>query len=221
MIVKLNDEQIAYVNQWWPHFGTAIVAKDLGLDSVSVKRYVDANKLHILDKPLRLCIVCRVNYQRPNSESGRRHPAKCFECGSLKRKVVRKANDFLVRGSMTLEDYFRVSANTLNSRNKLRHKVDDRITWLDLIEIYRVQNGKCFYSNVELYLPFGDNVTGEFGITAGSMNPHTLSFDRYDSNIPYTKDNIRLCTYQVNMGKNVFSSEQFKAMCAAVASHSI
>lgn len=220
MIIKLNDEQAAYVNKWWPHFGTVIVANDLGLDSASIKRYVDINKLHILDKPLRLCTVCRVNYQRPNSASGRRHPAKCIECASGDRKVVRAINDRSTRAKMTFEDYFRVSANTLNYRNKTRYGVSDRITFLDLINMYKEQDGKCFYSGIELFLPYGDNISGEFGTAAGSMNPNTISFDRYDSGIAYTKDNIRLCTYQVNVAKNAFTAEQFTAMCASVTSHS-
>lgn len=80
-------------------------------------------------------------------------------------------------------------------------------------------NGLCFYSGVQLDMPY--EVETEFGVKAGSMNPNVLSFDRYDSNVPYIKHNIRLCTYQVNIAKNSYTSEQFIAMCALVAAHSV
>lgn len=144
MIIKLNDEQIAYVKQWWPHFGTTIVAKDLGLDSVSVKRYVDANKLHILDKPLRLCTVCRVNYQRVATTSLHRQPAKCLDCIANRRRLLRIDNEYLVRSTMSLESFFRASANTLNYRNRTRHNSDANITYLELIDLYEQQQRFMF-----------------------------------------------------------------------------
>lgn len=213
MIIKLNDEQIAYVKEWWPHFGTVIVAGDLGIDSTSVKRFVDGAKLHILDKPDRLCTVCRVNYQVPNL-NGRRQLARCKDCIAVNRKELRIDREREIRKLMTFDSFFKASARTLNYRNRTKHDSDALVSYLDLIDIYNTQNGLCFYSGVKLHMPYG--ISSDYGVNAGSMNPDVLSFDRFDSNLPYTKENIRICTYQVNIAKNSFTSNQFITMCRSV-----
>lgn len=216
MVVKLNDEQIAYATQWWPHFGTNIIAKDLGIDPISIKRFVDCAKLHILDKPDRLCTVCRINYQ-VSKLNGLRQPAKCSECISIKRKELRIDKERETRALMTFDSFFKASARTLNYRNRTRHNSDIVVTYLDLIDIYNNQDGLCFYSGVKIEMPYG--IINEYGVNAGDMNPNVLSFDRFDSNLPYSKENIRICTYQVNIAKNSYTADQFVSMCVAVAAN--
>lgn len=64
------------------------------------------------------------------------------------------------------------------------------ITIQDLEEILQKQDGKCFYTGIVMLLQ-SDN-----------ENDHSISIDRYDSSIGYTKENIVLCISRANSIKN-------------------
>jgi hypothetical protein len=57
------------------------------------------------------------------------------------------------------------------------------------------QNGRCYYSNVE--------------ITFQTSELHCLSLDRIDSSIGYTVDNTVIVTWFINQAKNKINSEEF------------
>lgn len=66
-----------------------------------------------------------------------------------------------------------------------------------LLNLYKSQNGKCFYSNLEMDLDLT------------RKNLKNISIDRVDSNIGYTPENVVLCCLGINLAKNSFSLNDF------------
>ena len=211
-----TDEQLKYLHEWYPHWGVKYCAESLQIPVGIVKSKIDKLKIKKLTRTERLCPVCKVNYQVPHTAHSRNN-ALCATCLSKHRKETRTDKPYVIRQTMTYKLYFMTTANTLNYRNRKKHNSDIRVTAEDLISIYEKQNGKCFYSGVLLDMPYGKDTLE--ATKAGSMYPYTISVDRYDSAYPYTIENIRFCTYQVNIAKNSFTSEQFLLMCSNVSLH--
>jgi Zn finger protein HypA/HybF involved in hydrogenase expression len=85
-----------------------------------------------------------------------------------------------------------------NMRRRVRDKgclID--IDQNDLVDLYYAQKGLCFYSGEEMSL-------GEHKATKNlySINFFNISVDRIDSKKGYTKDNVVLCCYAANIGRN-------------------
>lgn len=70
------------------------------------------------------------------------------------------------------------------------------ITEEDVIELFEQQNGRCYYTGVQLETEPG---TGNF-----------FSIDRKDSSIGYTKENIVITTSEFNKLKNCYKIERLK-----------
>lgn len=97
---------------------------------------------------------------------------------------------------------FRVHLRRLNNRNK---KVD--LTLQDLKSVFESQNGICPYSGVKLI----------FAPSSGKSNPiYTMSIDRKDSSLDYTKNNIQFTSIAMNHLKNNMTEEQMQEMLAVL-----
>lgn len=83
------------------------------------------------------------------------------------------------------------------------------ITPQDIKNQYIKQDGKCYYTGVDLILPKNFIV---------AVHEDVVSVDRIDSSKGYTPENIQLVNKKINNMKNVFSSEEFIAICHKVAS---
>jgi len=77
------------------------------------------------------------------------------------------------------------------------------ITIEDISEQWEKQEKKCYLSGIELNIKSRDN--------------RTASLDRLDSNIGYTKENIRFCHKHINMMKGVYDKDYFIEICNSVA----
>ncbi|MDO8610966.1 MAG: hypothetical protein Q7R95_10580 [bacterium] len=77
-----------------------------------------------------------------------------------------------------------------------------------LLEIYNKQNGKCFYSGIEMELDHKKLKMND--------NPYLLSIDRIDSDKGYTQDNIVLCCLFCNTMKSTFSVKEFFRLCKII-----
>lgn len=78
------------------------------------------------------------------------------------------------------------------------------ITKDDIDELYKKQNGLCYYTKIPM-------VTCNHPVDYEKImknNPRAMSIDRIDSSKNYTKDNIALCCRFINYAKNNYSSEQ-------------
>lgn len=74
-----------------------------------------------------------------------------------------------------------------------------------LMNLYKEQKGKCYYSGEDL----------EFDCDIRDHN--LVSVDRRDHTIGYVRGNVVLCTWFVNSVKNILSEQQFIKVCQQVA----
>lgn len=99
---------------------------------------------------------------------------------------------------------FNAAKNRAKSRN-----IEFNITRDFLIELYRRQNGLCYYSNIEMKDTIGNR-------NRNNNDPYSLSIERVDSTRGYTKDNIVLCCSVINIMKNGLSKEEFLSICRKI-----
>ena len=81
---------------------------------------------------------------------------------------------------------------------KTRYEIT--ITIEDLKELWRIQNGKCFWLGIDMSLE-------DLFV---SYSPFAVSVERLDSNRGYHKDNIALTTRFANKGRGKYDNESFK-----------
>ena len=87
------------------------------------------------------------------------------------------------------ERRLRLWQNTLINDSKHRG-IENTLTVEDINELYKKQNGLCYWFKVPL-IP-----------SDKSKHPQQPSLDRLDRNKGYTKDNVVLCCYSANIGRN-------------------
>ena len=107
-----------------------------------------------------------------------------------------------------LEKFFREKLSRLRSNAKNRNK-DFSISWVDLLELYNKQGGRCFYTGIEMQLSYSTN-------TYKVCPPTQLSVDRLDSKKGYEKDNIVLCIFCINNFKGEMSIEEFNYIISKI-----
>ena len=100
-----------------------------------------------------------------------------------------------------LEKFFREKLSRLKSNAKNRKK-DFDLSWVDLLDLYKKQKGKCFYTGIEMQLSYSTK-------TYKVCPPTQLSVDRLDSAKGYEKNNIVLCIFCINNFKGEMSIEEF------------
>jgi hypothetical protein len=83
----------------------------------------------------------------------------------------------------------RLWQNTLLHDSKYR-KIEHTLTVDDINEMLEKQNGLCYWFNIPL-LP-----------SSKRKHPQQPSLDRLDRNKGYTKENVVLCCYSANIGRN-------------------
>jgi hypothetical protein len=71
-----------------------------------------------------------------------------------------------------------------------------RLTFDDLIDLFKTQEGRCFYTKEILILK--------------SKSDMTISLDRVDPTKDYTKDNVVFCGTKINLIKLDLSLQEFK-----------
>lgn len=113
---------------------------------------------------------------------------KCFQ-----KQRIDRAN-----GNLKVFLKERVDAIKTRSKNK---KIQFSITVDDLLNQYKKQEGKCFYTGVELIAKRGEG-----------KHPNALSVDRKDASLGYLPKNIVLCANRINGIKNNLSLQELKEL---------
>jgi len=93
-----------------------------------------------------------------------------------------------------VDNPFRLRFLALKNRAKT-YSIDLNFDDSYLEELYKKQNGKCFYSGLDM--------------TFERDGKYIMSVDRIDSNKGYVKDNVVLCCSIINSMKNTLSTEEF------------
>jgi len=110
--------------------------------------------------------------------------------------ILNRGGDYRLNKDREFKYLLRKIKHGFNKRKPCYISVDD------LKDIWKRQNGKCVYTNIELTLP------------VGSSNPNPkisylmASVDRIDSSKPYCKDNIQFVSRNINYAKNNLSHQQ-------------
>ena len=119
---------------------------------------------------------------------------KCKECilkvtRDYKRKKRLDPEHRKKEGISQKERRVRLWQNTLIHDSKHR-KIENTLTVEDINEMMEKQNGLCYWFKIPL-IPSNKK-----------KHPQQPSLDRLDSNKGYTKDNVVLCCYSANIGRN-------------------
>jgi hypothetical protein len=139
------------------------------------------------------CIKC--NLVKPIDEFYKsQRGSKCKECTLLETKEYKriKRQDLTFKKVESLkqkERRVRLWQNYLIHESKRRHK-DNNIDIEFINELFKKQNGLCYWFKVPL-IP-----------TQKQKHPQKPSLDRLDNSKGYTKDNVVLCCYSANIGRN-------------------
>lgn len=130
-----------------------------------------------IDKLKRICRICTRTYESNNKE-------KLYQQKLLRRKS-------------NLRSFLAVRLGTSKSRAiKKQMQFDLDLNFLE--ELFLKQEGKCYYSGVQLNL---DN---------NACRHDSLSTDRLDPSKGYTKDNVVFCTFNINSLKGTMNEQEFK-----------
>jgi hypothetical protein len=119
---------------------------------------------------------------------------KCKECkliyGKSYKREKRKDTEFKkIESEKQKKRRVRLWINSLVHDSK-RRNIEHTITKEEIEEIYDNQNGLCYWFGVPL-IP-----------SLKHKYPLQPSLDRLDRNRGYTKDNIVICCYTANIGRN-------------------
>lgn len=188
-----NKEKVDTLIEFWPHWGTDVVAQIIGVTNQQAKAKVDKLKLHILPKNKRKCLTCKINYQ-----SNRRYGLNCKACGLIHRKEIR---------ALTKKPRVIWMGDILRTL-RYRSKEPCNLTLQDLMSAWDNQDGKCFYSNYELREPIFDGRGRSY---------KAASVDRIDSKRGYIKGNIVWCCWGCNIAKQNFDIEEFIENCKIIS----
>lgn len=114
------------------------------------------------------------------------------------KREKRKNSEFRKsEGEKQKERRLRLWQNTLIHDSKHRN-CEHTLTVQDINEIYDKQKGLCYWFNIPL-IP-----------SEKSKHPQQPSLDRLDRNKGYTKENVVLCCYSANIGRNENDLETWK-----------
>jgi hypothetical protein len=119
---------------------------------------------------------------------------RCKECllnvtRNYKRKKRLDPEHRKKEGILQKERRVRLWQNTLIHDSKHR-KIENTLTVEDINKMFAVQNGLCYWFGIPL-IP-----------SHKKKHPQQPSLDRLDRNKGYAKDNVVLCCYSANIGRN-------------------
>jgi hypothetical protein len=96
---------------------------------------------------------------------------------------------------------FHSSKNTSKRRN-----IPFFLTKEDILNQYNFQHGKCYYTGHPM--------------SSVSNDPNKMSIDRKDSTLGYTKENIVICCWHINIMKRTYSEREFLTLCKTISEFS-
>lgn len=120
--------------------------------------------------------------------------SKCKECilidtREYKRKKRLEPKHKIEESIKQKERRVRLWQNTLINDSKHRN-LENTLTVSDINEMFDKQNGLCYWFKVPL-IP-----------SSHKKHPQQPSLDRLDRDKGYTKENVVLCCYSANIGRN-------------------
>jgi hypothetical protein len=157
------------------------------------------------------CTVCEMIYDniimnfdihKKNKNGTTAYTGQCKHC----MQKIRSNRNTLYRTQIDL--YVRRLLPAIRCRAK-EEGLDFDLTKQDLVDIWNLQNGFCYYTNQKLDLQAAKE---------HKKAPHINfpSVDKLTPHLGYVRSNIVWCLYGVNRMKNNFSKDQFVQFCKEV-----
>jgi len=144
----------------------------------------------IMGKQCSVCGIVKTNDDFYKSQRGTKCKVCVLNVTREYKRQKRKDSDFRKKeGIKQKERRVRLWQNTLIHDSKHRG-VENTITVNDINEMFENQKGLCYWFKIPL-IPSNK-----------SKHPQQPSLDRLDRNKGYTKDNVVLCCYSANIGRN-------------------
>lgn len=141
-------------------------------------------------------IVCKTCKTPKNKSKFNKNPEQFLGIHYSCRDCITKKNNARFNGD--LRSYFSIRLSNHRAAC-VKKKVDLHLDVEWLLEQFNAQNGKCFYTDTPM--------THERG---AGKHPNVVSLDRIQPHLPYTKDNVVLCTQRVNTMKGDATLEELK-----------
>lgn len=152
-------------------------------------------KIHFVE--YKKCSKCNIEQEDTEFWVG---SAQCKKCHNHYKMTYKST----LHGFLSL---MIVNSRTRTLRKKSKNKKDTAIISInkdDLQEIYDQQKGLCYYSGIKMKYNHYDE--------------WTMSIERLDNNIGYTKENTVLCCYEFNSGCQ-WSLEKINDIKTLISSH--
>lgn len=178
------------------------IARELHIHHNTVKYWLDKNNLKpngaisvhlIIVDGFATCSKCGARKTEDNfllNRRGTKYPYKLSYCNECRKKQLYNYMNRDIK--VFLSDRY----NRLLLRAN-KHKIPITITKEDFISIYYKQNGKCFYTDINMVCKVGDG-----------SNRYSMSVDKIIPELGYTKDNTVLCINKANTIKNDCTLEE-------------
>lgn len=195
-----TESEISFLKKWYPHFGSGYIINELKLTQFLVNRKADSLKVRMLPKAKRLYMKCKIGHQEEIKNNVHRLGFYCRSCFNEKRRERRGR----YRRQPKVPS---VRLNELLRSARRRSSVPCDLTIEFLLELLDKQEGKCYYSGIQM----------EFVQWGNGRNNYSVSIDQVEPSKGYTKDNIVLCCWGVNQGKGNMSAGEYIRLCKCVA----
>lgn len=95
-------------------------------------------------------------------------------------------------------------------RRSLKKKIPFEISVQDILDIGLVQDGRCFYSNIDMHIVKSSE---------SLHDPYKMTVDCKDQELGYVKSNIVLCLYCVNSLKQKMSYGEMLSICQKIVAN--
>ena len=139
------------------------------------------------------CVECQRGYDNdPNVRKRKKEYDREYNSRSNVKQLKRKHHKAY---SNRTDSIFKKMINSARRRRSEGFSITEQ----DLKDMWKKQEGLCYYSGKPMELVCGD----------GKKNPNKVSIDRVDSSKGYTLDNIVLCKVRFQWAKNELSEADY------------
>lgn len=152
---------------------------------------------------LKYCVGCKnrieLKHFGPNKNNFDKLQRKCKDCCRLynrqnkdrlyKQKLSNRANNIRL---------FLSHAMSRSKNRSIKKNIPFDLDLNYMVDLFDKQNGKCYYTNIQLNL------------ASNACRHDSFTIDRLDSRRGYTKDNIVFSSYCVNSMKGTMNEVEFK-----------
>jgi hypothetical protein len=121
----------------------------------------------------------------------------CKECFSNYNCVKKGYNKKNINYKVSLEHYFNTKLSQIKKKCYIKN-IPFNLEKGDLFEKYKLQNGKCYYTGIDIIH------------NSGCSQFNSISIERLSPESGYTNKNVVLCSFSINSFKGMMNEKEFK-----------